>query len=224
MELVTAEAFITTTTDCPELLVTLWILIAEPVVPPVRVYEICVLEAVTAEFVIVNVKVDPALMVGVVIVIWPARALSVAVVVPEVVPGLRSRPVPVADATKFPEEAVMFPAVTVIALAEVTAPVRLMPPEPANIPTDVAPVVFPKVLVLAPVVAKVVAPVLLRVVKLLPPPPKVICFHVSVPPDLDTSMYATPVELIIPIVPSRSCVRTDEGALVNLSTLAGSCT
>jgi len=66
---VTAEAFCTTTADWLAELVTLWMVIAEPVVPPVSPYRTWVEDPVIDVLAIVIVKVEPALIVGVVMVI-----------------------------------------------------------------------------------------------------------------------------------------------------------
>jgi hypothetical protein len=101
---------------------------------------------------------------------------------------------PAVPRTRLPLVAVMAPRVAVrlvpavIAALDPTAPVRVMPPDPALMVTDVVPVVFPNVFTLAPVVAKVVAPVLVSVVKEPPEPDASSLAQVADPPDLETKI------------------------------------
>lgn len=136
---VTALAFCNTTAEVLALFVTLWIETADPVVPPVSPYRICVLDAVTELFVIVKVKVAPAAIDGEVIVICPDLPFKVAVVVPEVVPEFRTNPFPAAEQTKLPAVAVILPVVAVtVVLAEREPAVALIFPAVATMSPAVA--------------------------------------------------------------------------------------
>ena len=76
VEDVEAAALVTTTTDCPALLVTLSIVSDVPAVQPTNPYKMLVEEPVIAELAIVNVSAPPAVTVGEVKVTAPARPLQ----------------------------------------------------------------------------------------------------------------------------------------------------
>lgn len=101
---------------------------------------------------------------------------------------------PAVPRTKFPFEAVTAPNVAVRVVLAVrepvtfVVPVKPIPPDPALMATEVAPVVLPNVFTEAPVVASVVAPVDVRVEKDPDPLEASSRFQVSTPPDLDARM------------------------------------
>jgi hypothetical protein len=139
---------------------------AAPFVPPVSPYKICVVEAVTAEFVIVKVNWAPATIEGVVIVICPDLPFNVAEVVPEAVPEFNTIPSPAAELTKLPLVAVMLPVVAVIPVPPVNVVVEAIEPgamKVVGIESVTAPAVVEAVISLAVPVTETISPVAFKI-------------------------------------------------------------
>jgi len=157
----------------------------------------CVVDAVTSELVIVNVRSAAAAMLTEVNMAWPARALMTIgdAAAPVAVVALNNKPFPAAELTKFPLVAVILPRVAVILVPAVT--VVAAPTDPSvevMLPAEAT--ILPVVAVI-PVPAVTVVPEAIVVVDVIDPG------AVNAAGMLKVIVLAAPVDVIWLAVPNR---------------------
>lgn len=187
-----------TMADEPAEFVTDLMLNAEPVVVPDKLYKMLVPDPVIDELVIVSVMSVAAAKEKLVKAATPTlplhtRGLAAA---PEDDVGVKRRPVPAVDATKFPFVAVIAPAVAVSVVEAVKAPVTAVAPT-----SETPAVALPIVVVAVPVALIEAVPACVKAPKVLNPVTPSVELTVAVP-----VIARRPVRVVFPVALPRASV------------------